>query len=193
MYRFCGIFALCVLSMVLFSCTCATPLKVSEIQKTDKKLACKDVILEINESEHYRELAKKERGISFGNFLMPVCWVTSYVDANRAVNAAQERIKYLGHIYDVLDCGGKSDKADKPAVPAAASVTPLAAPPIIQIQPAPAPAPVAAPTVSSAAKVSQCGNPQDIDKYTHKHVDRLGKIYTHCHVNTGPHRHLDDN
>ncbi len=173
---------------MMFACTCATPLKVSEIQKTDKKLSCKDLILEINEAEHYRELAMKEEGINFGNMLMPVCWVTSYVDANQAITAAEERVKYLSHIYDVLDCGGKSDKSEKPS----AQITPLAAPPIIQIQPSVVPGPDAKKILPSP-KPGECKDPVSIEKYTHKHITRLGKVYTHCHINPGPHRHIDDN
>lgn len=184
------ILVLVIICASLLSCTCATPLKVSEIQKSDKKLSCKDVILEINESEHYRALAKKEEGIHFGNMLMPVCWVTGYVDSRKAISAAEARVKYLGHIYDVLDCGGKSDKSEKPA---AAGAAPFVAPPIIQIQPVQdIPAAVETQKAPSSSKAGQCTTQENIAKYTHQHTDRLGRVYTHCHYNTGPHKHLDD-
>ncbi len=117
--------------MIISACTCTTPIVITEIQKTDKKLSCKDVILEINEAEHYKGLAKAEQGIGAGEALMPVCWYTSFVDANKASKAASRRIEYLGRIYDVMDCGGKSDIPEK-------SSGGLNSPPFIQIQPLPA-------------------------------------------------------
>jgi hypothetical protein len=175
------ILTLIVFSAGLLSCTCATPLKVSEIQVSDKKLSCKEIILEINEAEHYRELAEQERGVSFGNMLMPICWVTSYVDANQAINAAEERIKYLGHIYDVIDCGGKSDSKTKDM------------PPLIQLQPMHSPVrSMPRQEVKSQASSGQCVGADNIAKYTHQHTDRLGGVYVHCHANNAPHRHIDD-
>lgn len=197
-------------SLTIVSCTCATPLRVTEIQKTDKKLSCKEVILEINESEHYRDLAKKESGIGFGNMLMPVCWVSSYTDTSKAIKSANTRIKYLGGIYDVLDCGGKSDKGEGQET--------VVAPPVIRVQPlpaapaAPAPAPVIvvpaapapAPVVAPAPKAKEKDDDEpvvkgeaDVDdriakKNMHQHVDKFGKVYTHSHFYSGPHKHLDD-
>ncbi len=190
MNRFGKIFIASLICVQVFSCTCTHPLKVTPIQKSDKKLSCKEVILEINESEHYKDLAKKESGIHFGNILMPVCWVTSSVDASKAVAAANERIKYLGKIYDVLDCGGKTEQSDKNVAAA-----PFVAPPIIQIQPvqnSAEPLYDGRSLSTQSGKPAQCKTPEEIKKYTHQHIDKLGRVYTHCHINTGPHRHLDD-
>jgi hypothetical protein len=176
--------------LALVSCTCATPLKVSPIQKTDKKLACKEVILEINEAEHYKDLADKEKGIRFGNMLMPVCWVSSYVDARDAIKYANERIKYLGHIYDVMDCGGKSDKSER--LNNGEGMAPLAAPPIIQIQPVPRELPKQDSSKQKPDQQGSCKTDEEAAKYTHQHATRLGKIYKHCHYNDGAHKHLDD-
>lgn len=191
--RLLKIFLLVILPGILLSCTCSNPLIVTPIQKTDKKLACKDVILEINEAEHYRDLAKAERGIGFGNMLMPVCWVTSYTNAAKAVKAAETRIAYLGNIYDVLDCGGKSDGSQRDVIVGEAAA------PFIQIKPGLQPqqmqnAPLAGTKSDPAPKSAegQCVTEEDIKKYTHKHVDKFGRTYTHCHINSGPHRHLED-
>lgn len=196
--------------VVLAACTCATPLVVSEIQKSDKKLTCKDVILEINEAEHYKTLAKKERGIGFGNALMPVCWATSYVDAAKASDAANARIAYLGKIYDVLDCGGKSDKMSS------ADTIP---PPFMKVRPgspeqsmgrsyAPLQPQSQAKasdnnedddenTSAVAAASAGVGGEKDVDdqmvrKDAHQHIDKFGKVYTHSHPYAGPHRHAED-
>lgn len=189
------ILVLSAVPLALFSCTCATPLRVTEIQKTDKKLSCKEVILEINESEHYRDMAKKESGIGFGNALMPVCWVSSYVDTSKAVKAANARIEYLGGIYDVLDCGGKSDVSENSGD--------IVAPPVIRVQPLPAAAPAPAPKPAASKAVEKDDDDvvvkgeSDVDekiakKNMHQHVDKFGKVYTHSHFYSGPHKHLDD-
>ncbi len=193
MSRFLKILVLVVASGALLSCTCANPLVVSEIQKTDKKLVCKDVILEINETEHYRDLAKSESGIGFGNFLMPICWVTSYTNASKAVKAAKVRIEYLGHIYDVMDCGGKSDNSERVGAAGVGTA------PFIQIQPMmpQPPQPQQQPVMENQVlpkptEAGQCVTEDNIKKQTHRHVDKFGKTYTHCHVNSGSHRHWDD-
>gem|GEM_PF-4793112 len=108
---------------VLSSCDCSVPLEVTSIQKGDKKLACKDIILEINEAEHYRERAIEDQRISAGEILMPTCWLSGYVDGGKAIKSADARIEYLGHIYDLLDCGGLSTPVPPP--PVARNIRPL--------------------------------------------------------------------
>lgn len=168
----------------LGACTCATPVVVSEIQRSDKKLTCKDVILEINESEHFKDLASKERGIGLGNALMPVCWVSSYVDTSKAINAANARIAYLGNIYDVLDCGGKSDIPNT-GMRAPQSNRRMAAPsqqyPSLQNS-----------IVPDEPMVPGESDDAMIRKDMHKHVDKHGKTYSHSHYHAGPHRHSGD-
>lgn len=168
---------------VLSACTCATPVVVTEIQKSDKKLTCKDIILEINEAEHFKEMAKKEEGIGFGNALMPVCWISSFVDASKAVNSANARIAYLGNIYDVLDCGGRSDE---PAV-GPQTMAPVRIPaqqyPSLQSQ-----QPVALNEPMEKGEVDD----EMVRNNMHSHVDKHGKSYTHSHYHAGPHRHGDD-
>ena len=191
--RLLKILLLVIVSGALVSCTCTNPLIVSEIQKSDKKLTCKDVILEINESEHYRELAKREEGIGIGEALMPICWASSFLSATRAAKAAETRIAYLGHIYDVMDCGGKSDRGGI-AAPLSApfvEVQPMPAPPPVQ-QTLPPPSEVSAPQKEETTQLGGCNSNAEIEKNTHRHVDKFGRTYVHCHSNSGPHRHIDD-
>lgn len=94
------------ITCVLASCDCNPALEITSIQKSDKKLACKDIILEINEAEYYRAEAAESRKITFGELLMPTCWISGYVNGQQAIRSADARIDYLGHIYDLLDCGG---------------------------------------------------------------------------------------
>lgn len=93
------------------SCLCGPPLRITPIQRGDKKLNCKDVILEINETEHHRDMAYQERGVSMGETLMPVCWVSGFMSGEKAIAAAEQRIEYLSNIYNLLNCGGDADYA----------------------------------------------------------------------------------
>lgn len=173
--------------LVLASCTCGKPLKVTSIQGDDKKLACKDVILEINEAEHYREQASKEKGINFGEALMPVCWVSGYIDGAQAVKAANARIDYLGRIYDLLDCGGLENGGDSSSVPPPPPAV------VLPSSPRPGVAPFAA-NPYSAPQAQFSSHYRNIDKNSglHEHRDRNGKIYVHSHSHSGPHRHFED-
>lgn len=198
----------------LAACTCATPIVVTEIQKSDKKLTCKDIILEINEAEHFKELARQEKGIGFGNMFMPFCWVSSYVDAGKAVDAANARISYLGHIYDVLDCGGKSDRQ---IMEAPATIMPnnirqprqqfpsggKQYPSLQQMQQQQQPmGMMAAPMETNMAAAAQAEEDEpmvkgevpdaEVRKNMHQHIDKYGKVYTHSHYYAGPHKHGDD-
>ena len=167
------------------SCTCGVPLRVTSIQRSDKKLACKDVILEINEAEHYRSQAGQEKGIGMGESLMPLCWVSGYVDGDKAIKTANARIDYLGHIYDLMDCGGADRK--KMPLPQPIIVPVPTAPP-----PPPRPAPVAAPVQNQRGeayyKLKKNLGPDEM----HEHRDKRRKLYIHSHKHNGPHRHLED-
>lgn len=105
--------AIVVLGVMVASCDCSTPLEITAIQKSDKKLACKDIILEINEAEHYRGEALESKKITIGKLFMPTCWVSGYVNGEQAMKTADARIDYLGHIYDLLDCGGMQGEVDE--------------------------------------------------------------------------------
>lgn len=159
-----------ILLIALSSCNCDEPLKVSSIQKTDKKLACKDIVLEINEAEHYREEAKLSKGVSLSNIFAPTCWVTGYIDSAQAVDSANARIDYLGHIYDLLDCGGKTKE----------------------------PMPNALKSRNEADKdkklddskaTDQSKSKQNEAKSLHEHILPNGKKIRHSHPYEGPHDH----
>ncbi len=102
----------------LSSCDCSTPVIIGSIQDTDKKLACRDIILEINEAEHYRSLGEESKKITLGEMFMPTCWISGYLDGSKAYKSANSRIEYLTHIYDLLDCSGseKPIAGNKPSL-----------------------------------------------------------------------------
>lgn len=96
------------LPLAVSACNCGTPLKIKPIQKNDKNLTCKDVILEINEAEFFRKEGENAKKITPDKYLLPMCWLSGYTSGNEAVDAANQRINYLSQLYDILDCGGKN-------------------------------------------------------------------------------------
>lgn len=171
-----------ILSLVLLGCDCKVPLEVTSIQKNDKKLACKDIILEINEAEHYRAEAIESRKISTGEMLMPTCWLSGYIDGAQAIRTSDARIEYLGHIYDLLDCGGiggdetmappparreQGSSVMQPTPPGAAAVPFVPMIPAPQATPIPPLAPVVPPPASEK-KTPHGGLMQDEEGYQYK-------------------------
>jgi hypothetical protein len=95
------------LPLLLTGCGCGSlPLRVTPIQRGDKKLDCKQVLLEINESEHYRKQAYAAVKKAPTKIWAPSCMIFGVSDGLAAASAADARIEYLGNIYDLLECGG---------------------------------------------------------------------------------------
>ncbi len=178
----------------LASCTCGVPLKVTPIQADDKKLACKDVILEINEAEHYRDEGAEAAGISFGEALMPVCWVSGYIDGSQAKKSANARIDYLGRIYDLLECGGTGADEDgeerssfaPPPPPMAAVAVPMVA------MAAKQPQNYSPPAAQENLSVFNSKEKQTGSARMHEHRDKNSRMYMHSHPYSVPHVHPED-
>lgn len=184
------------ISLSLAACSCSAPLKVTSIQRGDKQLTCKDIILEINEAEHYRDQAQKTRGVSVSEVLTPTCWVSGYVDSAGAVNSANARINYLGQIYDLLDCARQSTTPPPKVQP----VAPPPPPPPPRMQ-RPPQFPLFTPNYPGGAygatNLPLTGNQHyrripGPDPWLHEHKDANGKIYQHSHQHRGPHQHAED-
>lgn len=104
------------ITMALASCTCNQAYTVRPIRDEDKQLDCKTTVLSINEAEQYRKKAIETRGISGGQVFLPLCWMPTYFSAQDAVQAADERLEYLGNIYELLGCSAKA-KAPERSLP----------------------------------------------------------------------------
>lgn len=126
------------ISVIVFSCACNRPQEVRPVQREDKQLTCKDVVLEINEAEYLRKKALDSRGISADQALLPLCWAPTYIAGEKAVTAADERLEYLGQIYDLLDCGSKM-RAPQQTLPPPPPVRNDAVPPMQRRMVAPQP------------------------------------------------------
>lgn len=95
----------------LASCNCGNSYysaDVKPIQKSDKQLTCKDVVLEINEAEFYKKSAIDRKHGRIEDLIFPYCYPTGYLNANSTEKASESRLEYLNQIYDLLDCDAKS-------------------------------------------------------------------------------------
>ncbi len=88
----------------LSACSGDKSVKVVSLQKKDKSLSCNEVQLEINEAEFYRNTAENNKSPGIKSLLMPIGYISTYVNADEAAGAAEARVKYLNRIYDILDC-----------------------------------------------------------------------------------------
>ena len=90
--------------VMLTACAGEKSPKVTSLQKRDKNLSCSEVQLEINEAEFYRKTAEQNKNPKIKSLIMPLGYISTYVDAEEASNAADARIEYLNRIYDILNC-----------------------------------------------------------------------------------------
>lgn len=93
---------------MLPACTTKSSVKVKELNTHDKELSCREIQLEVNEAEFYRRTAEKNKNPEMMSLLMPIGYITSYIDAQDAVQAADSRIDYLNRVYDIMKCEQKA-------------------------------------------------------------------------------------
>lgn len=130
----------------LTACSGEMSEKVRAMQRKDKNLSCKEILLEMNEAEFYKKTAYRNKGPKLKNMLMPLGYISTYMDADEAIEAANARVSYLERIYEIMDCDFEEqahEAESKASVPAA--VVPMyQAPPTYQVVP---PVQYMAPTV----------------------------------------------
>lgn len=108
-----NILYLAAFAFVLASCSSDESTKITALQKKDKKLSCKELLLEMNEAEFYRDTAHKNRGPKLKNILMPLGYVSTYMDAGEAIDAAEARVTYLDRIYQIMRCEEQEAKLEE--------------------------------------------------------------------------------
>jgi hypothetical protein len=95
---------------ILAGCSASDPTtKVKPMQRKDKRLSCKEILLEMNEAEFYRQTAYKSKGPKIKNVLMPLGYISTYMDSEEAIDAANARVNYLDRIYEIMNCSEKED------------------------------------------------------------------------------------
>jgi hypothetical protein len=107
-----SIISIIAITFLVSACSGTKSAKVASLQKSDKTLSCKEIMLEQNEAEFYRKTAEKNKGPSIKSMLMPLGYVSTFVDANKAIDASDSRIEYLNRIYDILDCDNPMSEAN---------------------------------------------------------------------------------
>lgn len=190
------------------SCACNSPLKVTPVQRGDKGLNCKQLILEIIESENYRTMAEESKGVSASEALTPSCWVTGYISSQTAIKLANSRINYLGNIYDLNNCETKGNEISNRRPQRVQTITTEI--PGNALRQAPAgltavtpPSSITPPpnfgfTNPSNSNNNQkdgynpISNSQPLRDIPHEHKDVNGKTYEHSHPHRGFHLHGED-
>lgn len=87
--------------------------KVKPLQKNDKNLSCREILLEMNEAQFYQKMAHKNRGVKLKNMLMPLGYISTYMDSEDAIGAAQARVEYLDKIYEIMRCEDREKELEK--------------------------------------------------------------------------------
>lgn len=83
--------------------------KIDAMQRSDKHLSCKEILLEMNEAEFYRKMAQKNRGPKLKNVLMPLGYISTYMSAEEAIEASDARVAYLDQIYEIMRCSEREN------------------------------------------------------------------------------------
>lgn len=100
--------------LLLCSCSGVRSSAVVPVQSKDKQLTCKEILLEINESQQYKDAAEKNKNPGVRSFLAPLGYVYTLTSANEAIDAADKRITYLNEVYQISGCdsgaGGLSEE-----------------------------------------------------------------------------------
>lgn len=99
------------IALSVSACASHDSTSVKSMQRKDKKLTCKEILLEMNEAEFYKNMAQKNKGPNLKNVLMPLGYISTYMNAEEAIGSSQARIDYLDRIYQIMDCDESSPQA----------------------------------------------------------------------------------
>ena len=99
---------------LLASCSGVRSNAVVPVQSKDKQLTCKELVLEMNESEQYKAAAETNKNPDARSFLAPLGYVYTMTSANDAIDASEKRIAYLREVYQISGCtSGASGLTDQ--------------------------------------------------------------------------------
>lgn len=139
-------------SFALSACACDKSTIIQPIQKKDKQLTCSELVLEINEAEHYMQKADEDKLLKLDYIVSPLCYVPTFASADEAKKSAADRLDYLNQIYTLNNCENapSGPSVRPPPFPGAkpGGMTPLPPPtmrnlppPVVRTAPPPPPPP----------------------------------------------------
>lgn len=97
-----GMLAVC--SFMLAACAGESSTVLKPMQRKDKQLSCREVLLEMNEAEFNKKEAVQKRNPGIKSVIMPLGYVSTYMNAEDAIEAADARMSYLDKIYEIMQC-----------------------------------------------------------------------------------------
>ena len=90
--------------------SCAQPHVVESVKKDDYSLTCSQLNQEFKSMDKFIQEANDVKGVTVGNFarflVFPLAIVSTYSNANEAINAAQQRKMHLINIMHGKKCKG---------------------------------------------------------------------------------------
>jgi hypothetical protein len=96
---------LIVASIVL--CSCASPTVVQTIKPGDSGLSCPQLQNEYSDAREFKQKATSEKGVTGGNVARLLFWPTivgTYMNANEAIAAADNRMVHLTNLMVKIEC-----------------------------------------------------------------------------------------
>src|SRR5688572_26501025 len=90
--------------LALVSCSGIRSPAVVPIQSKDKQLTCRDILLEVSEAEQYKVAAEKNKDPGLRSFIAPLGYMYTLSSAEEAIEASDQRIKYLQEVYQLSGC-----------------------------------------------------------------------------------------
>jgi len=105
-----------VVALSLLVVSCGSSDKVASIvpmQSKDKSLTCTEILLEMNDAKFQGNIAKKKKNAKLSSIIMPLGYVSDYLDAEEKIGLSQDRISYLEGIYDIHKCDERKNDVNQ--------------------------------------------------------------------------------
>ncbi len=87
---------------------CVSSQKVDTVQLRDRELSCIELVAQVEEADKFKRAAEGNKGANKDNVVAGVFFfpalVSTYLDANDAIKAAEDRKAHLMRIYNEKRC-----------------------------------------------------------------------------------------
>lgn len=96
-----------------FATGCVSSQKIDKAQVNDRSLSCQELLVKIEEAESFKEKAEENKRVNGGTVLAALFFpalISTYMDANDAIKAAEDRKAHLVQIYSEKKCATKTKK-----------------------------------------------------------------------------------